>query len=360
MIFCGDIALPFKESVRFLNLPKPICKQVWIGNLEGSLIKDEDIKERDLLSRRIVFNSYNALDSLLTEISYKAFSLANNHILDAAPITTTLQNLNDFGMYYFGAGVDIEDASRELLIKDGNRNYVIVSSGWDLIKCVYAKGDNGEGVNPYNPKSLINNAKTLIDRYPNGRVIYFMHWNYELEQYPQPMDRDFAHQLIDIGVYAVIGCHAHRVQPIEIYKGQPIVYGLGNFAFRQCVFMNGQLNFPEFSYPEIAFEIKDDDSFVVHHFLYEVGNHTVRYIKSETISISNAPFEKFPSKEYSEWFKTNRYQRKALPTFYLNENALMSFLKRQFVKLRLKGVDFLVKNKRVFYSVKTLMKYMYE
>ena len=61
------------------------------------------------------------------------------------------------------------------------------------------------------------------------RIIAFMHWNTELELYPQPLDRELSHALIDLGVFAVIGCHAHRVQGYEIYKGHPIVYGLGNF-----------------------------------------------------------------------------------------------------------------------------------
>lgn len=46
-------------------------------------------------------------------------------------------------------------------------------------------------------------------------VICFFHWNYELEKYPQPFDRQLAMDLIDMGVAAVIGCHAHRTQPIE-------------------------------------------------------------------------------------------------------------------------------------------------
>lgn len=50
-----------------------------------------------------------------------------------------------------------------------------------------------------------------------------------MELYPQPFDRELSKVLIDLGVYAVLGCHAHRVQQIEFYKGRPIVYGLGNF-----------------------------------------------------------------------------------------------------------------------------------
>jgi poly-gamma-glutamate synthesis protein (capsule biosynthesis protein) len=33
------------------------------------------------------------------------------------------------------------------------------------------------------------------------------------------------------GAHAVIGAHPHVVQTVEIYKGRPIVYSLGNFVF---------------------------------------------------------------------------------------------------------------------------------
>jgi len=47
----------------------------------------------------------------------------------------------------------------------------------------------------------------------------------------QPGDflRDLAHAAIDSGAGAFLGHGVHRLGPIEIYKGKPIFYGLGNF-----------------------------------------------------------------------------------------------------------------------------------
>ncbi len=39
------------------------------------------------------------------------------------------------------------------------------------------------------------------------------------------------HNLIDRGADLIVGTHAHRLQPIEVYKGATIVYCLGNFCF---------------------------------------------------------------------------------------------------------------------------------
>lgn len=40
---------------------------------------------------------------------------------------------------------------------------------------------------------------------------------------------EFAHRCIDLGAHAVIGHGPHLLRPIEIYKGKPIFYSLGDF-----------------------------------------------------------------------------------------------------------------------------------
>jgi len=42
----------------------------------------------------------------------------------------------------------------------------------------------------------------------------------------------FAHQCIDAGADAILGHGPHELQGIEIYKGKPIFYSLGNFIFQ--------------------------------------------------------------------------------------------------------------------------------
>lgn len=54
--------------------------------------------------------------------------------------------------------------------------------------------------------------------------------------------RDFAHQVIDAGADVFVGHGPHQVGAIEIYKGKPIFYSLGNYIF--------QLSAQENIYPE--------------------------------------------------------------------------------------------------------------
>lgn len=52
-------------------------------------------------------------------------------------------------------------------------------------------------------------------------------WSQETPDY----ERSFAHQLIDAGADAYIVHGPHQLRGIEIYKGRPILYGLGNFIY---------------------------------------------------------------------------------------------------------------------------------
>jgi len=39
------------------------------------------------------------------------------------------------------------------------------------------------------------------------------------------------HELIDAGADVIFGGHSHRLQPLEMYRGKPIFYSLGNFVW---------------------------------------------------------------------------------------------------------------------------------
>jgi poly-gamma-glutamate synthesis protein (capsule biosynthesis protein) len=44
---------------------------------------------------------------------------------------------------------------------------------------------------------------------------------------------EVAHAALDAGADVIVGTHPHRLKAIEIYKGKPIFYSLGNFCFDQ-------------------------------------------------------------------------------------------------------------------------------
>lgn len=342
MIFTGDIAIPRSGLVKFSNMEAFPSEKQWIGNLEGSLVKETYAQSTDVLSKRKVFNSLEAISDLCKTINFKAFNLANNHFLDACNSEMTTRALEELNIPYFGGGKNLESAQKPLLITDEGVDYAVISFGWDAISCIYATNDK-EGVNPYTKENVDQVVRKSLTAYPDRRIVLFFHWNYELEVIPQPLDRDMAHSLIDMGVYAVIGCHAHRVQPIEIYKGHPIVYGLGNFAFPSHAYMGGNHSFPDFSDKEMCFELKGDGSFLVHEFNYERESRTVCYIGESTITPSE--FQEMGSSEYINYFKKHKYKGKGLPIFYYTDKAFTYTMKKRWVKLRDKLIFFLRKCK---------------
>jgi len=62
-------------------------------------------------------------------------------------------------------------------------------------------------------------------------VIVVMHWGSELDTVPTRWQQETGRKFIDAGADAVIGAHPHVLQGMESYKGKPIAYSLGNFAF---------------------------------------------------------------------------------------------------------------------------------
>ena len=89
MIFTGDIAQPLSSVKLPDNLPNG---GVWVGNLEGSLI------DANNGSGKGVYNNLEAIRDLCSRIPFKAFGIANNHLLDSAPVETTLRNAERLGV----------------------------------------------------------------------------------------------------------------------------------------------------------------------------------------------------------------------------------------------------------------------
>jgi hypothetical protein len=63
------------------------------------------------------------------------------------------------------------------------------------------------------------------------RVVVTFHWGVPYVREPSTHDRAKARYAVDCGADAVIGHHTHIVQPFEVYRGCPIFFSVGNFAF---------------------------------------------------------------------------------------------------------------------------------
>ncbi len=82
-------------------------------------------------------------------------------------------------------------------------------------------------------KSLGNVVEKIKNVKKNvNLLVVAVHWGTladELLEYQRPL----GHALIDAGADVIAGSHPHRTHGVEIYKGKPIFYSLGNFIYHR-------------------------------------------------------------------------------------------------------------------------------
>ena len=177
-----------------------------------------------------------------------------------------------------------------------------------------------------------------------------MHWDYELEIYPMPMHRQLAHRAIEWGADAVIGTHPHCVQGIEIHRGAPIVYSLGNWLFPHGIFINGKLSFPECALRQLAFEWNSKSKeMICHWFDFDSIINQINFVGSEKAEeselISKLTFFKgFSHAEYVGWFTKNRKKRLLLPVYKSSNSKVSNLFRDWWIVLRGHLIDLLLKH----------------
>ena len=159
-------------------------------------------------------------------------SIANNHIGDAgdAGILQTIENLEDHGLAYSGAGKDLAAARKPAMLEANGTTVAILA--YDAIARVYFADKEEEGSAQL---SLIRATNDIKNARKAGAdlVIVFPHWGTEYRYEPFAAQQQLARDILDAGADMIIGNHAHYAAAVEIYKGKPIWYALGNFVFDQ-------------------------------------------------------------------------------------------------------------------------------
>jgi hypothetical protein len=179
-----------------------------------------------------VFSANPALLAGLVDAGIDFVSLGNNHIRDAGAkgILQTIANLDAVGIAHSGAGANLAAARTPALIEVGGQTVAILA--YDTIAGGYFAGPSRAGSAPMTAENVrvdVADARTAGASF----VIVFPHWGTEYDPTPFAGQRKLAEAAIDAGADMVIGNHAHWAAGIEVYKGRPIWYALGNFVFDQ-------------------------------------------------------------------------------------------------------------------------------
>jgi len=201
-----------------------------MGNLEAPITTHD---ERFMPSKKWSYKQEPPVAPALAETGFDVMTLANNHTLDYGPtgMMDTIRLLDAEGIHVIGGGRD-EDSAREGLVVELNGTRVGLLSYMEPYGKYRQEHWFAEGEQP--GAALLDAAVVKEDiarlREQADVVIVHCHFgrNYRDETKYQ---KRMARTVIDLGADAVNGHHPHVAQGVEIYKGRPILYSLGNFTF---------------------------------------------------------------------------------------------------------------------------------
>ncbi len=196
-----------------------------IVNLEGPAPKRAQYHP-DGLTFHFTQASLEGLDRAGIDI----VSLANNHIGNAgrSGIVETVEALDRLGIDHAGAGATAKAARAPARETVGGIDVAVLA--YDAIAPAYAAGPSTPGSAPLSgggPAADIRAAR----RAGADLIIVYPHWGIEYRATATASQRAWAHRMIDAGADLVIGNHPHWAAAMEVYRGHPIWYSLGDFVF---------------------------------------------------------------------------------------------------------------------------------
>jgi hypothetical protein len=159
-------------------------------------------------------------------------SMGNNHVGDFGPagVLQSMGYLTQYGLLHGGAGANTAAAHRPSIVTVGGVKVALLS--YDTIAPVYNATATKAGSARMTDAWLRHDIEAA--RAAGAQVvIVWPHWGVEYTTGPTLTQQTLAHDAIDAGADLVIGNHPHWAQAMEVYRGKPIWYALGNFTFDQ-------------------------------------------------------------------------------------------------------------------------------
>jgi poly-gamma-glutamate capsule biosynthesis protein CapA/YwtB (metallophosphatase superfamily) len=181
---------------------------------------------------KTVFSANPKFIDGLADAGIDYLSLANNHIRDAGGqgLLQTITNVTKRGIAVSGAGKDLAAARRPAILEVAGTKVAIL--GYDAIAGSYHATATRIGSAPLSAK-FVKEDVAAARAAGADLVVVYPHWGTEYDPTPFTNQKKLAEMIIDNGADMVIGNHAHWAAAMEIYKGKPIWYALGNFVFDQ-------------------------------------------------------------------------------------------------------------------------------
>jgi len=188
------------------------------------------------------------MDELLTKARIDFVSLANNHSQDYGweALVDTMERLKKHAIGFSGAGKNMAEARKPALITKIDLQIGLLSYTANVnTPFGFKAGLDREGLAPVRISPFFLPDHTNEEDIEAMRqdiktwqsqvdfLVVSFHWGIsEGGTHTVSLHQKvIAHHAIDAGADLVVGHHAHALQPVEVYHGKPICYGLGNFVF---------------------------------------------------------------------------------------------------------------------------------
>ncbi len=163
-----------------------------------------------------------------------AVTLANNHSGDYGrdAFADMLGLLARAGIGQTGGGRNLAEAHQPLLIERQGLRLALLSYN-EFMPRSFEAGHDAPGIAWSEDEQVVDDIALARTRHRADLVLVFMHWGWENEPTANARQRELARRVIDAGADAVIGGHPHVTQDIEIHRGKPVVYSVGNFVMKE-------------------------------------------------------------------------------------------------------------------------------
>jgi poly-gamma-glutamate capsule biosynthesis protein CapA/YwtB (metallophosphatase superfamily) len=226
-----------------------------VGNLEVPLTAIDDPQRTD-----IVLRGDPALIHDVAALGIHAVSVANNHCGDHGwpALRAMADDLARHGLTPLGVGDDVDAAFAPVVARAGGIDVALVTATCVGHERCFATGvqpgmagvrvdaswqpDEGRlawepgtppavrtAVRPRDERRLLDAIRRARERAP--LVLAVVHWGVSWADRPERYQRDLGRRLVEAGAGAVLGCHSHTVQGVEVHRGAPVFHGLGSFVF---------------------------------------------------------------------------------------------------------------------------------
>ncbi len=206
------------------------------GNLECTLVGDG----ATVATEPRVVSAPELVNGIKTA-GFTVVSLGNNHMFDCLEVGFhRLQALLDeLGIAYFGAGDNLAEAAAPTILKKAGIRIAFIAGVDERSGPSHFATETHWGVAPLDVIRMTKQIHELRDRVDH--VIVSVHWGEERFLIPSPVQIEQAHAFVDAGASMVLGHHPHVLQGLEMYRGTPIIYSLGNFVTNDVHFTNGDI-----------------------------------------------------------------------------------------------------------------------